>query len=146
MSLTATQVLQPIPYLHFDGTCLDAMRFYERTFGGTLLISTTYGETPFADQMPPEYRSRIVNARFEMPGGPLLYAGDVPPHITYTAASMSIALNFDSTDEAVSVFNALAEGGQITMPIAPTFWAKMFGMVDDKFGTSWIINGELLPM
>ena len=32
------------------------------------------------------------------------------------------------------------------MPLSPTFWAKTFGMVTDKFGVSWAVNGEPIPM
>ena len=51
-----------------------------------------------------------------------------------------------TVEEAESIFNALAEGGNITMPFCPTFWAKKFGMLIDKFGVPWIINGELQPV
>ena len=51
-----------------------------------------------------------------------------------------------NTAEAKKVFNALADGGQVTMAMQPAFWAKSWGMLVDKFGTPWIVNGELLPM
>ena len=44
--------------------------------------------------------------------------------------------------EADRVFNALAEGGTITMPLGETFWAVKFGMLTDRFGTPWMINCE----
>ena len=52
-------------------------------------------------------------------------------------------MDFDTVEEAESIFIALAEGGKVTMPFSPVFWAKKFGMLIDKFGVSWIINGEL---
>jgi PhnB protein len=88
-----------------------------------------------------------MNAQLELPGGGLLYAGDAPGHVPYEGIKgVNIALNYDSVEEAEAVFNALAEGGKITMPYSPTFWAKKFGMLVDKFGVSWIINGELTPL
>ena len=59
---------------------------------------------------------------------------------------MSITLNYDTVAEAKKIFERLADGGKVTMAMAPTFWAKSFGMVTDKFGTHWIVNGELLPV
>jgi PhnB protein len=55
-------------------------------------------------------------------------------------------LNFDTVEEAESIFNSLAQGGRVTMPLSPTFWAGKFGMLVDKYGVAWIINGELRPL
>lgn len=59
---------------------------------------------------------------------------------------VSIALNYASMAKAQQVFDALAEGGSVTMPFSDTFWAKMFGMVKDRFGCHWIVNGEMIDM
>jgi len=59
---------------------------------------------------------------------------------------VSITLSYDTAAEAQKVFDALAAGGKVTMPIQPAFWAKTWGMLVDKFGTPWIVNGELLPL
>jgi PhnB protein len=57
-----------------------------------------------------------------------------------------LALQFDSVDSAHSAFATLSEGGRVTMPLMPTFWAKTFGMLTDRFGVSWAVNGEPIPM
>jgi PhnB protein len=49
-------------------------------------------------------------------------------------------------EEAERRFQALAEGGTVQMPLQPTFWARTWGMLVDRFGTPWIVNGELLPL
>ena len=59
---------------------------------------------------------------------------------------MSLALSYDSVAEAQRIFDRLAAGGKVTMAMQPSFWAKSFGMLIDKFGTPWIINGELVPI
>lgn len=147
MSVSQTPNLQPIPYLSFNGTCADAMRFYESVLGGKIKVMMSGAETPMADQIPKEFANRIMNAQLELPGGSLLYAGDCPAHLPYEGMKgVNITLNFNHVDEAEAIFNKLAEGGQITMPYSPTFWAKKFGMLIDKFSVSWIINGELLPV
>ena len=59
---------------------------------------------------------------------------------------VSIAVDYASVAEAEKVFNALAAGGQVTMPMQPAFWAKRWGMLIDRFGTPWIVNGEPIPV
>jgi PhnB protein len=56
---------------------------------------------------------------------------------------VGLTLNFDTVAQATAVFNALADGGAVSMALQPMFWANIFGMLNDKFGTPWIINGEL---
>jgi len=138
---------QPIPYLGFNGNCAEAMRFYERALGGKLEILMRGADSPMADQMPKEFANRILHARLALPGGGLLFAGDAPAHVPYEGIKgVSITLNYETTAEAQKIFGALSAGGEVTMPMQPAFWAKTWGMLVDKFGTAWIVNGELLPM
>jgi len=138
---------QAIAYLGFDGNCADAMRFYEKALGGKLEVLMSGAESPMADQMPKEFAHRILHARLALPGGGLLYAGDAPANMPYEGIKgVSITVDYASVAEAEKVFNALAAGGQITMPMQAAFWAKRWGMLIDKFGTPWIVNGELIPI
>ena len=138
---------QPIPYLAFDGSCADAMRYYASALGGTLEILMTNGESPMAAQVPSEAADRILHARLVLPGGGVLMAGDCPPTIPYEGIKgVSVTLNYDTIAEAERAFGALAEGGTVQMPMQPTFWARTWGMLVDRFGTPWIVNGELLPL
>jgi PhnB protein len=137
---------QPIPYLAFNGNCADAMRFYAKVLGGKLYM-LTFGESPMAEQTPKSARDQIMHARLALEENGSLYAGDSPPGMPYQGIhGVSIALNYDAVAQADRVFNALADGGKVTMALAPTFWAKRFGMVTDKFGCPWIINGEMIDM
>ena len=137
---------QPIPYLAFDGNCADAMRFYATVLGGKLDM-LTFGQSPMAEQTPESARNRIMHARLALEENGSLYAGDSPPGMPYQGIhGVSIALNYGSVAQADQVFKALAESGKVTMPIGPTFWAKRFGMVTDKFGCPWIVNGEMTDM
>jgi PhnB protein len=135
---------QPIPYLSFNGNCAEAMRFYERALGGTLQVLLRNVDSPFAAQTPKEHADRIMHARLALPGGGTLYAGDCPPQIPYSGIhGMGLTLDFDTVAQATAAFNALAEGGTVSMTLQPMFWAKIWGMLTDKFGTPWIVNGEL---
>ena len=138
---------QAIAYLAFDGTCADAMRFYEQALGGKLEVMMSGADSPMAAQIPKESAHRILHARLALPDGGTLFAGDAPTLVPYEGIKgVAITLNYDTTAQAEAAFAALAEGGQVTMPMQPAFWAKSWGMLVDKFGTPWIINGELLPL
>jgi PhnB protein len=135
-----------IPYLAFDGNCAEAMRFYERALDGKLELMMSGADSPMAAQVPKELAHRIMHARLALAGGGILYAGDAMGQTYQGIHGVSITLNYGSVAEAKRIFERLADGGKVTMAMAPTFWAKSFGMVTDRFGTHWIVNGELLPL
>ena len=137
---------QAIAYLGFNGNCAEAVRFYERALGlGAKLEQLLSGaDTPMADQIPKEHRHRIMHARLRFADGSYLFAGDAPTQVPYEGIkSVSIVLNYPTVAEAERVFRTLADGGKVTMPQQPTMWARSCGMLTDRFGTPWIINGEL---
>lgn len=136
----------PIAYFAFDGNCAEAMRFYERTLGGRLEALMSNAESPWAAQMPKESAHRTLHACLALDGNGYLYAGDAPQGMPYEGIKgVSLTLNYDTVEQAQRVFHALADGGQVTMPLQPSFWAKTWGMLVDKFGTPWIVNGERIP-
>jgi PhnB protein len=100
-----------------------------------------------ASMIPPEFAHRILHARLVLPGGGMLYGGDCPAHLPYEGIKgVSITVDYPTEEEAQAVFDALAEGGQITMPMQPSFWAKRWGMVVDRFGTPWNVNGAQIDI
>ena len=138
---------QAIAYLGFDGNCADAMRFYEQALGGKLEMLMSGADSPMAAQMPKEFLHRIMHARLALPGGGMLYAGDTPANVPYEGIKgVSITVDYPTVAEAQRVFDALAAGGRVTMAMQETFWARRFGMLVDRFGTPWIVNGEPLPV
>ena len=137
----------PIAYLSFNGNCADAMRFYETALESKLQTLLTNGESPMAAQCTPESHNHILHACLVLPGGGMLMAGDCPGTMPYEGIKgVSLTLNYDTIAEAERAFKALSEGGKITMPMQPAFWSKAWGMLTDKFGTPWIVNGELIPI
>ena len=100
-----------------------------------------------ADQIPPEHQHRVIHARLTLDDGMLIYGGDSPASMPYQGMhGVSLSLNYDTVAEAEQVFNALSEGGKVSMAFGDTFWAKKFGMVTDRFGCHWMVNGELHDM
>jgi PhnB protein len=139
---------QPIAYLSFDGKCAEAFRFYEKALKGKIEIMMRTGESPMADQMPKESHDGILHAALLLEGNGHLYGGDSPAGMPYEGIKgVSLALDYATIDEATRVFNALLEGGgTVTMPLQPAFWAKTWGMLVDRFGVAWIVNGERIPL
>ena len=129
-----------IAYLSFDGRCKDAFEFYAKTLGGKIVAMVSHGETGFAAQVPAEWQDKIINAHLTV-GEAELMGADSPPQYFQEKQGVSVSIQVDSETEAKRIFDAFAEGGAITLPFAPTFWAKGFGMVKDKFGTPWMVGG-----
>ena len=127
------------PYLMFNGNCLEAFKFYMECFGGKLGDPFTFGESPMADQTPPELRNRIMHMEL-MVNGVTLMGSDCPPEIFKEPQGFHASLVFEDPVEAERIFNALAESGTVQMPIQETFWATRFGMLVDRFGTPWMVN------
>ena len=127
------------PYLTFAGTCEAAFRFYEQTLGGKIVMMQTHAETPMAEHVPAEWGSKVMHAHLQL-GDRSLMGSDAPPDRYQPPAGFSLALQVAEVAEAERIFGALAEGGQVQMPLQQTFWAERFGMLVDRFGIPWMVN------
>jgi PhnB protein len=132
--------VQITPHLLFDGQCREAFAAYQRILGGKLMTLMTYGESPLAERIDPEFPERIVHATLDIDGVELAGA-DVMPRDYQEPRGFFVALTLD-VDRARAVFAALAEGGQIRLPFQPTFWSPGFGVLVDRFAIPWEINGS----
>jgi PhnB protein len=138
------------PYLTFAGNTREAYAFYEKALGAKIETMMSYADMPpmpagdaGCGDGPPPGGDGIMHACLQLPGGAMLFAGDAPPGMPFEGMKgVMLALQYDSVDEANRIFNALSQGGKITMPLAPAFWSKTFGMLTDRFGVSWAVNGE----
>jgi PhnB protein len=126
-------------YLNFDGRCAEAFDCYARCLNGRITMLTRHGETPMADQVGADWRDKVVHAELAV-GDQLLMGSDVPPAMYEAPRGFSVQIEFDDIAEGERAFAALADGGEVRMPFAETFWAKRFGMVVDKFGIPWMFN------
>jgi PhnB protein len=131
--------MQLNPYLFFNGQCEAAFKFYEQTLGAKIEAMMPYEGSPAASQVPAEARSQILHATLRI-GDQVLMASDATPGTYEAPKGFSVTLNLQDPAEAERVFQALAKGGNVNMPIAPTFWAERFGMLVDQFGIPWMIN------
>jgi PhnB protein len=127
-------------YLFFNGNCAEAMRFYEKTIGGQMISMLTYAQSPDPSQCGPGGAERIMHAHLLIDGRNLM-ASDTPVGQPMAMGGFALSLNYPSASEAGKVFDALAQGGKVTMPMSKTFWIESFGMVTDKFGVPWMVGG-----
>ena len=129
------------PYLLFNGDCEAAFKYYEKHLGGKIEAMLTHEGTPAAEHVPENWRGKILHARMTV-GDQVLMASDAPPGRYSRPQGFSVSLGIKKQEDAERIFKALAESGNVTMPLEKTFWALRFGMVTDRFGIPWMINCE----
>jgi len=132
------------PYLLFSGNCEEALKFYQSIFGGEITSVSRYKEMPHehASEFPAEYADKIMHANFKSPSFSFM-ASDSRPGKQYGEGPISLSLGLHDVDLAQKLFDGLAQGGNVEMPMADTFWGAKFGMLTDKFGIDWMINCQL---
>ncbi len=127
------------PYLGFPGTARQAMTAYAAIFGATDLQIMSFADAP-PDQRPAGAEDMVMHAQFTAGAGAPLMGSDVPPEMRRGEGNQSVFHAAPTLEAARGIFDALAEGGQVWMPLAPTFWSKGFGGLTDRWGTSWMIT------
>ena len=128
------------PYLYFGGNCREAFTRYQEIFGGELFVMTMKDAPDMP--VPPGQEDLVMHAAL-MLGDDLLMASDDPTTDKFgPVQGMQVNYSVTEVDEAKRVFEALVEGGNVTLPIAPTFFSPMFGMCVDRFGTPWMVSAE----
>ncbi|MBM3727877.1 MAG: VOC family protein [Acidobacteria bacterium] len=129
------------PYISFRGNCREAVEFYRSALGAEVLFSQTWGDSPMAGMAPGDM---IMHCSIRV-GGSVLMMCDNPREGAASGGNISLALGLNDPEQAKKLYDALAEGGTITMPLAKTFWAEAFGMVTDRFGIAWMVNCDAPP-
>lgn len=128
------------PYLCFDGRCEEALDFYRRALGAEVTMLMRFKESPEKEACPggPTDGDKIMHAAFRI-GGSTIMASDGRNEGKTRFEGFSLSLDAKDEAEAKRLFDALADGGQVQMPLAKTFFSPCFGMVADRFGVSWMI-------
>lgn len=129
-------------YLTFNGNCEEAFNFYKSIFGGDFGFVGRFSNMPEKYKVKEEDANRIMH--ISLPMGDTVLMGsdslDSNDAALVQGTNFSISVAADSTEEADKVFQALAEGGKVIMPMADTFWNAYYGLVVDKFGIKWMMN------
>ena len=132
-------------YLSFDGNCAEAMKFYARVLGAKLEALISYGQVPGDQPTPASHADRIMHAYLVHPDF-VLMAGDMPPGIAYQGVNgVMMTLTYPTAAEGRRVFEALADGGSVTMPLGETFWAESSAWSPTASAMPWGINGGSKP-
>ncbi len=132
--------MQLEPYLFFHGRCEEALNFYAQCLGGAIEGLNRFAGSPMEGQVDAGYREKIMHASF-VAGNVKFMASDGRPGSPPDGED-DIALSLNTLDDAEGerVFNALADGGTVEMPLADAFWGGKFGSLTDRFGVQWMIS------
>jgi PhnB protein len=129
------------PYLFFDGRCEEAVAFYRSALGAEVQTVMHFKDCPDAmppGTMPPGSESKVMHACFKIGETSVMASdGHCQGHPSFQGFSLSITVPNEA--EADRKFNALADGGKVTMPLGKTFFSPRFGMVTDRFGVGWMV-------
>ena len=123
-------------YVNFRGTCSEAFQYYEQHLGAQVRVMMKHGQAPDQSRVDPEWQDKVLHARIAI-GEEDLIGADIPHAEPMRSAYLTLSV--DSDPEAERVFSALADGGQVFMPIQETFFASRFGQLRDRFGINWMI-------
>lgn len=126
------------PYLNFSGNTQEAMEFYHSVLGGDLTLSK-FSDFPQME-VPEGYEDKIMHATLTNGGITIMASEGKPGGEVVIGDNFSMSLSGDDEAKLTEIFGKLAEGGQITMPLEKQVWGDTFGMVQDKFGISWMVN------
>jgi PhnB protein len=126
-------------HLTFNGQCEAAFQFYERCFDGKILTMLSYGNSPMADQVPPDWSGKITHATLTF-GDNVLMGADAFPGQYEKPKGFQMLLHLEDRAEAERLFATLSENGTVPMPLQKTFWADLFGVLVDQYGVPWEIN------
>jgi PhnB protein len=130
--------MQVQPYLFFDGLCEQALEFYKRTVGAKVTMMMRNKESPDPGMCTPGNENKIMHCAFQIGDSTILGSdGMCTGKPNFQGFSLSLTPANDA--DAKRIFNALADGGKVQMPMAKTFFASSFGMVADKYGVGWMV-------
>jgi PhnB protein len=128
------------PYINFDGRCEEAIDFYKSAVGAKVELMMRCKEAPLADgqKISPGSENKILHVAFRV-GDSLLMGSDGYNSGAAQFKGISLSISADDPAHAKRIFDAMSAGGKVTMPLQETFYSPSFGMLEDKFGMSWMV-------
>lgn len=129
------------PYLFFNGCCEQAVEFYRAALGAEILMTVRFKESPEPPppgMVPDGWDDKIMHTAFTIGESTIMASDGCSPDAGFEGFSLSLAMHDEA--EARRAFDALAEGGEVQMPLGKTFWSPCYGMLKDRFGLSWMVN------
>ncbi|MGH2648160.1 MAG: VOC family protein [Ginsengibacter sp.] len=129
-----------VPYLHFAGNAREVLDFYKNALGGDVVQLGTYGESPMPSDE--DYKDKVMHARFVFDGNMIMVSDVFKGQVVSTDGNIQLSVDVEDENKLGNIFNKMAEGGRVIMPLQDQFWGARFGMLQDKFGVSWMFNCE----
>lgn len=129
------------PYIHYAGNAEEALNFYATALNGTVHTLNRYGDTPM--DVEEDWKQKIIHARLVFGENMIMISDSFKGQPVSINGNVQLNIELEDASKLESVFNKMAEGGSITMPLQDTFWGARFGMLKDKFGVSWMFNYEI---
>ena len=126
------------PYLYFDGRCEEAIAFYQQALGAEVQMLMRFKDSPDRSMCAPGNEDKVMHALIRIGGMPVMMS-DGRAEMQPKFEGFSLSLDAEDEADAERLCAALAEGGQVQMPLVETFFAKRFGMVADRFGVGWML-------
>jgi PhnB protein len=130
--------MQVQSYLFFEGRCQEAIDFYRQALGANVVMQVPYKDSPVPTGQPPEAGDKVMHACLRI-GETEVFMSDGRCSGTPAFQGFALSLALPNDAEAARVFAALAEDGAVNVPLGKTFFASSFGMVNDRFGVSWMV-------
>jgi len=130
--------MQIQPYLFFDGRCEEAIAFYQKVLKAEVVMKMHFKDAPDQSMIQPAHRDKVMHSTLKI-GDSIVFASD--GHCQGSAKFEGFSLSYTAANdaEAERIFAALGEGGEVGMPMSPTFFATRFGMTKDRFGVGWMV-------
>lgn len=129
------------PYLFFGGRCQEALDFYRTALGAqvdVLMLHKDSPEPPPLGTLQPGFEDKVMQATLRIGASTLMASDGCEEGPGFSGFSLSPVVPTET--EADRAFAALAEGGQVQMPLDETFWSPRFGMLTDRFGIGWMVS------
>lgn len=126
------------PYIHFAGNAEEALNFYKEVLNGEIVMLSRYGDSPVpADD---DYKQKIIHARLVFGENMIMISDTFKGNAVHTNGNIQLSVDVPDKLQLETVFGKMAAGGKIVMPLQDQFWGATFGMLQDKFGVSWMFN------
>ncbi len=131
------------PYLLFEGNAEEVLNFYKEALGGEIVMLSRYGDSPMPTNE--NHKNKVMHSRFEFDGNIIMISDAMEGQPVSTNGNVQLSVEVESLDRIRQVFEKMSEGGKVSLPLQDMFWGAKFGMLQDKFGISWMFNHELKP-
>ena len=128
------------PYLNFAGNAEEVLNFYKDAFGGEIIMLSRYADSPMP--VDEDWKNKIIHSRLKFDDNLIMISDGPKDYNVGVTDSIQLSVEVEDENKMEEIFNKLAEGGTVKLPLAKQFWGAKFGMLQDKFGISWMLNHE----